>query len=78
MTGDYYCSLLTKLRTKIVKIYYAKLSKGALFLQDNAPACCTARQYTCFSFKLKIVDRPVYSPDLACCLLPIFKAQESL
>jgi hypothetical protein len=31
MTGDYYCSLLAKLRTKIVETRVGKLSQGVLF-----------------------------------------------
>jgi hypothetical protein len=40
ITRDCCYSFLIKLRTKIVKLCRTKLSKGALFLQDNLPAFC--------------------------------------
>jgi hypothetical protein len=50
MKGDYYWSLLTKHRTKIVtkhrtkimKTCRGKLSKDGLFLKENAPVSCPA------------------------------------
>jgi hypothetical protein len=38
MTGDYYRSLLTKLRRKILETHRGKHSKGVWFLQENASA----------------------------------------
>ena len=38
ITGDYYLTLLTTLRETIKEKRRGKLSKGVLFLQDNAPA----------------------------------------
>lgn len=66
ITGAYYTELLTKLRNKIVEKRRGKLSKGVLFLQDNAPAhksliALQKINEMCF----ELIDHPPYSPDLA-------------
>lgn len=66
ITGEYYASLLTKLRAKIVESRRGKLTKGVLFLQDNAPAhksLIALQKINEIGFE--IVDHPPYSPDLA-------------
>lgn len=38
ITGNYYSTVLTTLRKRIMERRRRKISKGMLFLQDNAPA----------------------------------------
>lgn len=66
VTGAYYSTLLTRLREKIVEKRRGKLSKGVLFLQDNAPAhksLIAMQKINEVGFEL--IDHPPYSPDLA-------------
>ena len=66
VTGQYYSSLLMKLRDAIQTKRRGKLSKGVLFHQDNAPphkaAVSIATIHQC---GFEIVPHPPYSPDLA-------------
>lgn len=66
MNGQYYANLLPQVREAVVQKRRGKLTRGVLFLQDNAPVhtARVARQAlkdTGFSE----IDHPPYSPDLA-------------
>ena len=66
INAEYYMSLLDELREALKQKRRGKLSRGVLFLQDNAPAHTaheTLRKIRDFGFEL--VDHPPYSPDLA-------------
>lgn len=62
----YYAELLRKVRQAIVEKRRGKLSKGILFLQDNAPVH-TARvaKLALKETGFEEIDHPPYSPDLA-------------
>jgi hypothetical protein len=74
MTRDCYCSFLTKLVTKIVETRYGKLFEGALFLQDNTPACCPAKNLIKLVLKLPIIEHILLTWPFR----TIFNTQESL
>lgn len=66
ITGDYYSTLLTTLRDKIKEKRRGKLSKGVLFLQDNAPAHKShVVMQKIRDLGLELLEHPPYSPDLA-------------
>lgn len=66
ITGQYYASLLDRLKEAIKEKRRGKLSKGVLLLHDNAPVhtchVATAAIHRCGFEKL---NHPPYSPDLA-------------
>ena len=66
ITGEYYSSLLTRLRANIKAKRHGMIGKDVLLLQDNAPAhnFVVAQQTACVC-GLKILPHPAYSPDLA-------------
>ncbi|XP_045459255.1 histone-lysine N-methyltransferase SETMAR-like [Melitaea cinxia] len=66
MNAEYYARLLKKVREVIVEKRRGKISKGILFLQDNAPVH-TARiaRQALRETGFDEVNHPPYSPDLA-------------
>jgi histone-lysine N-methyltransferase SETMAR len=63
---EYYTSLLTKLRDEIKAKRRGKLSKGILFLQDNAsPHTANVTLAKLKELAFTLLDHPPYSPDLA-------------
>jgi histone-lysine N-methyltransferase SETMAR len=66
INATYYMSLLDELREALKEKRRGKLSRGVLFLQDNAPAH-TAHQTTqkIKDLGFELLDHPAYSPDLA-------------
>ena len=65
ITGDYYSTLLTTLREKIEEKRRGKLSKGVLFLQDNAPAHKShVAMQKIRDLGFELLEHPPYSPDL--------------
>ena len=63
---DYYSSLLVQLKDILKTKRRGKVTKGVLFLHDNAPVHRTLltqkkMDYLCFQY----LDHPPYSPDLA-------------
>ncbi|XP_045445715.1 histone-lysine N-methyltransferase SETMAR-like [Melitaea cinxia] len=66
MNAEYYAGLLKKVREAIVEKRRGKISKGILFLQDNAPVH-TARiaRQALLETGFDEVNHPPYSPDLA-------------
>jgi histone-lysine N-methyltransferase SETMAR len=75
ITAKYDVALLHKLKQQLVSKRRCKLSKGILFLQDNAAhhkAAITHRKLVDLHFEF--LKHPAYSPDLApldYCLFPI-------
>lgn len=66
ITGDYYASLLVKLRIAIKEKRRGKLGKGVLLLHDNAPSHTShAAVSTAEQCGFEILPHPPYSPDLA-------------
>ncbi|GBP46743.1 Histone-lysine N-methyltransferase SETMAR [Eumeta japonica] len=66
MNGQYYANLLAQAREAVVQKRRGKLSRGVLFLQDNA-SVHTARvsRQALKDTGFSEIDRPPYSPDLA-------------
>jgi len=63
---EYYSSLLVQLRDILKEKYRGKVTKGVLFLHDNAPAHQTlATQKKLAYLGFQRLDHPPYSPDLA-------------
>jgi len=63
---EYYSSLLVQLKDILKEKRRGKITKGALFLQDNAPAhraLATQKKLAYLGFQC--LDHPPYSPDLA-------------
>jgi len=77
--AEYYSSLLVQLKDILKEKCCRKISKGVLFLNDNAPAhraLATQKKLAYMGFLC--LDRPPYSPDLAlsdCHLFPGLKKQ---
>jgi len=79
INAEYYSSLLVQLKDILKEKRHGKVTKGFLFLNDNAlaqRALVTQKKlaYLCFHF----LDHPPYSPDLApsdCHLFPGLKKQ---
>jgi len=67
INAEYYSSLLVQLRDILKKnAGRGKVTKGVLFLQDNAPvdrALATQKKLAYLDFQC--LDHPPYSPDLA-------------
>jgi histone-lysine N-methyltransferase SETMAR len=66
ITAKYYVTLLDKLKQQLVSKRRGKLSKGILFLQDNAAphkAAITHQKLAYLHFE--VLKHPTYSPDLA-------------
>ncbi|GBP88766.1 Histone-lysine N-methyltransferase SETMAR [Eumeta japonica] len=66
MNGQYYANLLAQAREAVVQKRRGKLSRGVLFLQDNA-SVHTARvsRQALKDTGFSEIDHPPYSPDLA-------------
>uniref|UniRef100_H2ZS50 Mos1 transposase HTH domain-containing protein n=1 Tax=Latimeria chalumnae TaxID=7897 RepID=H2ZS50_LATCH len=66
MTGEYYASLMWKLRQAIKEKRQGMLTKGVLLLHDNVPVhnACVA-QAAIHECGFKQLNHPPYSPDLA-------------
>jgi len=63
---EYYSSLLVQLKDILKEKHRGKLTKGVLFLHDNAPdyrALATQKKLAYLGFQF--LDHPPYSPDLA-------------
>ena len=66
MNGDYYATLLTKVRQVIVEKRRGKLAKGVLFLQDNAPVhTVRVARRALAETGFEEIKHPPYSLDLA-------------
>jgi histone-lysine N-methyltransferase SETMAR len=74
---EYYSSLLVQLKNILKEERQGKVTKGVLFLHDNAPAhraLATQKKLAYLGFQC--LDHPPYSPDLApsdCHLFPGLK-----
>ena len=63
---EYYSSLLVQVKDILKEKCHGKVTKGVLFLHDNAPArwaLATQKKMAYLSFQR--LDHPPYSPDLA-------------
>jgi histone-lysine N-methyltransferase SETMAR len=66
VTGEYYASLLHRLRDAIKEKRRGKLSRGVLLLHDNAPVHTSiVAKAAIEQVGFKELDHPPYSPDLA-------------
>ena len=66
INAEYYSSLLVQLKDILKEKCYGKVTKGVLFLHDNAPAhWALATQKKLAYLDFQCVDHPPYSPDLA-------------
>jgi len=64
--AEYYLSLLVQLKDILKEKRHGKITKGVLFLQDNAPAHrALATQKKLAYLGHQCLDLPPYSPDLA-------------
>ena len=66
INAEYYSSLLVQLKDILKENRSGKVSKGVLFLHDNAPAhwaLATQKKLTYLGFQC--LDHPPYSPDLS-------------
>jgi len=64
--AEYYLSLLVQLKDILKEKHRGKVTKGVLFLHDNAPAhWALATQKKLASLGFQCLDHPPYSPDLA-------------
>jgi len=65
INAEYYSSLLGQLKGILKKKRRGKVTKGVLFLHDNAPAHRTfASQKKLSYLGFQCLDHPPYSPDL--------------
>jgi len=74
---EYYSSLLVQLKDIFKEKRSGKVTKGVLFLHDNAPAhqaLATQKKQTYLGFQC--LDHPPYTPDLA--LIPGLKKKKRL
>jgi len=77
INAEYYLSLLVQLKDILKEKHHGKITKGVLFLHDNAPthwALATQKKLAYLGFQC--LDHPPYSPDLAlldCLLFPGLK-----
>jgi len=66
INAEYYSSLLVQLKDILKEKRREKVTKGVLFLHDNAPAHrALATQKKLGYLGIQCLDRPPYSPDLA-------------
>jgi len=66
INAKYYSSLLVQTEGLLKEKRYGKVSKGVLFLHDNAPTHrAFATQKKLAYLDLECLDHPPYSPDLA-------------
>ena len=66
INAEYYSSLLVQLKDILKEKRGGKVTKGILFLHDNAPAhLALAAQKKLAYLGFKCLDHPHYSPDLA-------------
>jgi len=66
INAEYYSSLLVQLKDILNEKRRGKVSKGVLFLHDNAPAhWALATQKKLAYLGFQCLDHPPYSPDLA-------------
>lgn len=66
MNGEYYVGLLTKVRQAVIEKRRGKISKGVLFLQDNAPVhTAQIARRALRETGFEELNHPPYSPDLA-------------
>jgi len=66
INAEYYSSLLVQLKDILKEKHHGKVTKGVLFLHDNAPAhraLATQKKVAYLGFQC--LDHPPYSPDLA-------------
>jgi len=66
INAEYYSSLLAQLKDILKEKHRGKVTKGVLFLHDNAPAhraLATQKKLAYLGFQF--LDHPPYSPDLA-------------
>jgi len=66
MNEEYYSSLVVQLKDILKEKHRRKVTKGVLFLHDNAPAhqaLATQKKLAYLGFQC--LDHPLYSPDLA-------------
>jgi len=66
INAEYYSSLLVQLKDTLKEKRRGKVTKGILFLHDNAPThreLATQKKLTYLGFQC--LDHPPYSPDLA-------------
>jgi histone-lysine N-methyltransferase SETMAR len=66
INAEYYSSLLVQLKDILREKHRGKVTKGFLFLHDNAPAhraLATQKKISYLGFQF--LDYPPYSPDLA-------------
>ena len=63
INAKYYSSLLVQLKGTLKEKHHGKVTKGVLFLHENAPAhrALAIQKKLCF----QCLDHPPYSPDLA-------------
>lgn len=78
VTGEYYATLLKKLREQIKEKRRGKLQRGVLLLQDNAPVhTCGVAKLAAADSGYELVPHPAYSPDLAPSDFYLFKFLKS-
>ena len=66
INAEYYSSLLVQLKDILKEKCHGKVTKGVLFLHDNAPAHrALATQKKLVYLGFHCCDHPPYSPDLA-------------
>ena len=66
INAEYYSSLLVQLKDILKEKHRGKITKGVLFLHDNAPAhWALATQKKLAYLGFHCLDHPPYSPDLA-------------
>ena len=66
INAEYYSSLLVQLKDVFKEIRRGKVTKGVLFLHDNAPAHrALATQKKLAHLGFQYLNHPPYSPDLA-------------
>ena len=66
ITGQYYASILERLKESIKEKRRGKLTKGVLLLHDNAPVHKSRVALAALhNVGFDILDHPPYSPDLA-------------
>jgi [histone H3]-lysine36 N-dimethyltransferase SETMAR len=66
INGQYYASLIDRLRSAVLEKWRGKLSQGVLFLHDNAPVRkSNIVQATIRRVGFTELNHPAYSPDIA-------------